>query len=613
MEQVKLIDNPNKDFPQYSQQLTQYATELFEQLAKDSKIDAGQNKATCSEYYKAKSQQDKYKKSISTSRVLLIVRCVLCVFVAFICFFAAVIFSGAGRIISIILIIGSLGGLIGYLIYFNKKKKSNDEFLKKFTETADKYQEIASEQRRPLWNRIYPNRADELIRKVVPLIHIDTNFDINRYAYMVKKFGLPMSENDKEASVIFSKSGMINGNPFLILREKFHHDERKTYVGTRTVMVRRSYHDSKGNTHYTSSPEVLTAYHSEIAPFYDYSQVLIFGSEAAPDLTFSRQPVLKTDDLSNIKKIIKRNDKLLEKETIKQRNDTDPTTNFQKRSNEEFDSLFFARDRNNEVQFRLRFTPLAQINRLDLIKNSPYGDDFCFFKNKRLNYILTNHSLNYSVDFDCGGQYIFDFQVRRERFIQTRSDYFKSFYYQLAPIFCVPLYQQHKPFEYIYGREYGFAVSPYDHEARSNRVPASFLLPKGASTDRILKSKYIRSVAEFDLISVESVAYHATPQTILVPKTASDGNVYNVSVSYYTYSRVSKVTQFAVRKTSLVNKELGVKIAEDEVHQLISSIDTPGTLIYNNDEIIFGVNSGNQGLDNVLKKLSDILKKGENK
>ena len=160
MEQVKLIDNPNKDFPQYSQQLIQYATELFEQLAKDSKIDVGQNKATCSEYYKAKSQQDKYKKSISTSRVLLIVRCVLCVFVAFICFFAAIIFSGAGRIVSIILIIGSLGGLIGYLIYYNKKKKSNDQFLEKFTETSDKYQEIASEQRRPLWNRIYPNRAD---------------------------------------------------------------------------------------------------------------------------------------------------------------------------------------------------------------------------------------------------------------------------------------------------------------------------------------------------------------------------------------------------------------------------------------------------------------------
>ncbi len=613
MEQEKLIENPNKDFPGYSQQLTQYSTELFEKLAKESKVDVGQNQITCNEYYKAKTQQDKYKKSISSSRVLLIVRCVLCILVVVISFLAALIFEGAGRIISIVLIVVSLGVLIGYPIYYNKKKKNDDSLLGKFTEIADKYQEEASEQRRPLWNRIYPNRADELIRKVIPLIHIDLNFDINRYAYRVKKFGLPRSEGDKEASVIFSKSGRINGNPFLILREKYHHDERKTYVGTRTVMVRRSYRDSKGHTHYTSSPEVLTAYHSEIAPFYDFSQVLIFGSEAAPDLTFSRQPVLKKDDLSNIKKIIKRNDKLLEKESIKQRNDNDPTTNLQKRSNEEFDSLFFARDRNNEVQFRLRFTPLAQINRVDLIKNSPYGDDFCFFKSKRLNYILTNHSLDYSVDFDCGGQYIFDFKVRRDRFIQTRSDYFKSFYYQLAPLLCVPLYQQHKPFEYIYGREYGFSVSPYDHEAMSNRVPASFLRPKGASTDRILKSKYIRSVADFDLISVESVSYHANPQTILIPKTASDGNVYNVSVSYYTYSRVSKVTEFAVRKTSLVNKELGVKIAEDEIHQLISSIDTPGTLIYNNDEIIFGVKSGNQGLDNALKKLSDALKKGENK
>ncbi len=612
MDNKKIIESPVKEFPQYSQQFTSYATELFEKIAKESKVDIAQNKATCDKYYEAKKALDQYTKRKSRRRVRALIGVIVCFFLLFPFLLFALVSKGGTRIILFVFAFLSFCGFIAFLVVYCSKQKNNDTLLQQYSEEANRFQAEASTQMAPLWNRIYPNRADELIRKVLPIITIDFNFDINRYAYRVKKFGFPRCEKDQEATVLFSKSGRINGNPFLFLREKYHHDERKTYSGQRTVMVRRRYTDSKGHSHYTTTPEVLVAYHSEPAPFYDLAQTLVFGNEASPDLTFSRTPVLKNGDLSNLKKIIKRNNKALDKESEKQRMDDDPNTNFQKMSNDEFDSLFFATDRNNEVQFRLLFTPLAQRNRLDLIKTSPYGDDFCFYKQKMLNFILTDHSLQYSVDFDCGGQYIFDFNVRRDQFVSTRQGYFKSFYFQLAPLLCIPLYQQLKPFEYIYGREYGFAVSPYDHEAMANRVPPSFLRPEGASTDRILKSKYLRSVADFDIIEIQAISYHANPQTILVPKIASDGDVYNVPVNYFTYTKVTRKTCYAIRKTASMNSVLSDRLNKKGIRERISSIDTPGTLIYNNDEIIFGVKSNNQGLDNVLQRLSDILQmKGE--
>ena len=45
---------------------------------------------------------------------------------------------------------------------------------------------------------------------------------------------------------------------------------------------------------------------------------------------------------------------------------------FQEMANSEFDVLFGANDRDHEVQFRLMYTPLAQRNTVDLIKDKKY-------------------------------------------------------------------------------------------------------------------------------------------------------------------------------------------------------------------------------------------------
>ena len=73
--------------------------------------------------------------------------------------------------------------------------------------------------------------------------------------------------------------------------------------------------------------------------------------------------------------------------------DNDPTTNYQRFGNDEFEVLFGGTNRNNELEYRLLFTPLAQKNLLSIIKNPiPYGDDFSFIKDKMINVIRSNHS-----------------------------------------------------------------------------------------------------------------------------------------------------------------------------------------------------------------------------
>ena len=61
--------------------------------------------------------------------------------------------------------------------------------------------------------------------------------------------------------------------------------------------------------------------------------------------------------------------------------------------NSEFEVLFGATNRNNEVQFRLLFTPLAQKQLLGLMKDKEiaFGDDFNFIKRNKINIIIPDH------------------------------------------------------------------------------------------------------------------------------------------------------------------------------------------------------------------------------
>ena len=127
------------------------------------------------------------------------------------------------------------------------------------------------------------------------------------------------------------------------------------------------------------------------------------------------------------------------------------TTNFTAMTNDKFDVLFGAIDRTNETEFRLLFTPLAQNSMINLIENAkPYGDDFYFVKENCLNYISSIHSQTEDYFIEPSKYSSYSYDESRNKFIEYNCHFLEALYFDLAPLLCIPLYQQYKPVEYIY-------------------------------------------------------------------------------------------------------------------------------------------------------------------
>ena len=110
-------------------------------------------------------------------------------------------------------------------------------------------------------------------------------------------------------------------------------------------------------------------------------KTLLWRRLSTPELSFSRDADhVEQRSERSLQRLVKRGERTLQKKTeeaISENGD------FMSMSNTEFEVLFDALNRTNEVQFRTIFTPLAQTNMVDLLlSKTGYGDDFNFFKNK---------------------------------------------------------------------------------------------------------------------------------------------------------------------------------------------------------------------------------------
>ena len=262
-----------------------------------------------------------------------------------------------------------------------------------------------------------------------------------------------LSSNDEQnVSTYFCQSGSILGNPFLLCKDYKQDMSNKEYTGTLTIHWTTRVKTKEGyRTEHHSQTLVATIY--KPAPVYSYQTYLIYGNDAAPKLEFSRLPSNASGKSEReIDKIVKNRVKDLDKLAKNAVNDGKNYTRF---GNDEFEALFGGENRNNEVEYRLLFTPLAQKNLLELIKDpEPYGDDFIFQKDRQLNYIMSRHSQGTDYYSNPANFIDFDYERAKEKFINYNKEYFKALYYDFAPLISIPLYQQHKSFEYIYDKEY---------------------------------------------------------------------------------------------------------------------------------------------------------------
>ena len=551
------IQQYKSEFKEKHRQLTE---EYFDKLVEESGVDVGENALLMDDRSKTLHKLQAADKAVQKKKSLraFLIFCVVVLFLA--ALITALVFYGNTDglfFLAILLPIVAVGGAIALIVVIckvlNTKIKQGNGVVVELNNKVSKIENQAWSQMLPLNLKYGWNIPDQLIYQTVPQIQLDKYFDEDKHDFFKYSHGLDVSGR-QDVSVCCARSGNSCGNPFLLIRYFNREIVQHTYTGSLTVSWTEHYTDSEGKSHTRTETETLFASVVRPKPEYYYITRLYYGNDAAPDLTFSRKPVVpKNSTEKQIASLVKKGEKKLEK---KSREAVKSGKSFNMLANSEFEVLFGAADRNHETQFRMMFTPLAQQNMVDLLKNNePYGDDFSFDKRGKVNVIYSAHSANLDIDANPSQFASFDLAGARESFVKFNMQYFASLYFDFAPLFSIPIYQQERP-EKPFGEctEHG-NIGDFEMESVVNYFNKSFFAPDGAVTQQILKAVPVSVDEQGTLSQVTSYAYRGIDRVDYVSVMARNGRSYSVPVPWVEYIPVQKTSQVYLQAVDLTREQ----------------------------------------------------------
>lgn len=402
--------------------------------------------------------------------------------------------------------------------------------------------------------------ATKLVQETVPRLAFDRYFTNGRLNELQQSFGWDGALDD-DRSIVYAHSGVINGNPFVLARSLEHSMGSKTYHGSLQISWTESVRDSNGNWTTETHHETLHASVEEPFPNFYNRTFILYGNEAAPDLSFRRSPSAlskqKDDLIGNWKK-----HRAVKKLEAKARA-IESNKGFTVMSNKEFDALFAAMDRDHEVQFRLLFTPLAQQEMLKLLKDSEigYGDDFEFIKRRMINIVEPVHMRKTEIDAGPERFHFYELAQARQFFNSYHNDFFRSFYFGIAPLMAIPLYQQHRSHADIYRDVYSSRSCFWEHESIANFYgERTFEHPK-CVTRSILKTNATAQSDGTQTVTVTASGFGGVERVTYVPVHGGDGHTHRVPVHWTEYFPVQRDSTLQLQDLS---PELGARASSTE-------------------------------------------------
>ncbi|MBR4124744.1 MAG: hypothetical protein IKR13_00945 [Victivallales bacterium] len=411
-------------------------------------------------------------------------------------------------------------------------------------------QEIA-QLRQEAWNQMAPlnalydwDIAPRLIQRTVPRLEFDPYLTQGRLAELHDQFGWDDSFN-ADKSVLTAQSGVINGNPFVFGRFLSMHWGSTTYHGYKEISWRERVRDSKGNWYTVTRHETLHATVTKPSPVYTETSCVLYGNDAAPNLTFTHKPtgIAGKDGLwAKMKK--KHEFKKLKKFS----ENLDDASQYTMMSNHDFEVLFHADDRNDEVEFRLLFTPLAQTQMLKLLEDTQigYGDDFTFLKQHKINALFPQHLQGFPLDTNPRQFYDSDLERARHNFQQRMEQFFKVTYFSLAPLLAIPLYQQIRTHENIYRDVLSKRSCFWEHEALANYCGEKKFAHPGCVTRSLLKTRVAGDSQGATSLAVTAYGYRTVKHIEYVSKWGGDGRCHEVPVEWLEYLPVERTSELLI-------------------------------------------------------------------
>lgn len=532
------ILSPLEQFKAYKDKFREVAEKTFDELTAASGVNPDSNRLLYKEIQELKSNNQKASSTLSWWTVL-------CVFMYLVTAASVIVcvadgFKSGWLIPTASIVVGvSMLVLLFWKIH---------PIIKKYKSIKKEQEELIRNKEQEMWdmmaplNRLYDwNIFNRMMTQTVPRLEFDPYFTNQRLADLVNSYG--WDENfSKERSVLFSHSGLINGNPFVIARTRKMEWGAREYKGELVVKWKTIEIDSDGKKHTRYHSDTLTASVTKPYPEYYDKTRLIYGNTAAPDLNFTRDK--NDDELAVGSRAYKRKLKEIEKFSRDLKND------FAMATNEEFEVLFTTMNRNNNQQHFLLFTPLAQENMIKLIrdKEQGYGDDFQFMKHRRLNTLTADHMQKLPLDMDPSMFWNSNYDVAKQKFIETTCENFRAIYFGFAPLLSIPMYQQTRPVSAIYGKDMARQSSYWEHESLANFWGEDKFADASCVTHSILKTTENRKDDGTVEVQVRAYGYRAEPRIDYVSKYCRDGNYYDVPVHWDEYVPVMGTGTFEMQE-----------------------------------------------------------------
>ncbi|MBD5351916.1 MAG: hypothetical protein HDR86_03720 [Bacteroides sp.] len=510
----------------------------FAQLAAEADVNVELNRKTCAEIDDAAGLIARLKSQITRWTVLCVILWIVAVGAALFgvaCFTDNKPGAGCGFIAGALLVVWALLGKIHPKLKALKAERDNTEAL------HQSLLEAAWQQMEPL-NRLYDWEIfTRMMTQTVPRLEFDPFFTTQRLEDLKVIYGWDEAFN-AERSVLFSHSGLINGNPFVICRTKKMEWGQKQYSGQLTIHWTETVRGSDGKYHTQRRSQTLTATISRPCPEYHKKTRLIYGNTAAPDLTFLRTQSNYAEKSGA--------GKWLKKKAL-QRKARNMSQDYAMMTNEEFEAAFDTSNRNNNQQFALLFTPLAQNSMMSILEDreAGFGDDFDFEKARMINIIIAKHMQAEEMDMNPAQFRNYNFDRAAEEFCRINSAHFRAIYFAFAPLLAVPMYQQIRSHENIYGRDMKRESAYWEHEALANFWGTDRFKHPDCVTDCILKTEKTESTEGSETtIRVQAYGFRTEPRLTYVEKFGGDGRYHKVPVHWEEYLPVTGQGSFDIKE-----------------------------------------------------------------
>ena len=386
----------------------------------------------------------------------------------------------------------------------------------------------------PLYNAFSWDTFTLLISKVIPQMKFDDFLSVERLADFKQNFGLTI-QDEPESTLLGSHSGTFFGYPFIFTEDMNFRWGEKLWCGSRTVSYTVYETDADGKRVARTRTECLTATVTKPCPEFNISRYLFFGHDAAPELSYSREPSSLSGS-SGLFAALGRKYRMHKLHKLEQ-NLTDDSE-FTMMSNREFELLYKSENRNHEIGFRLLFTPLAQEYMVKLLKDQSvgYGDDFHLRKSCCVTCLASGHLSGTRIAQAPFSTDLYDLKKIKRLFCSKSGEFFRSIYFSFAPLFLVPIYNEERLRAADTPEKESISESELEGAAAWK---SDHYKPEESITDNIFNIRNYRRRGNTVSATVEAIGFRGERRVDIVPCLAGNGKSYNVPVEWIEYIPVT--------------------------------------------------------------------------